>query len=114
MDSSFIINLIFAFLLFLIIFIVFFRMVLRERKIKKEGITVEGTIIVESVLHRHYYSNVYYATYKTIEGELIEKASILSFDFGLSKLKTGDRIILKYLNSNPYEVIFIEKIDDYS
>lgn len=83
----------------------------KQKRLEESGIDAEGEVVTVTRRTKDGYSTSYYVTYKTVEGELIEKALIGNFNPHLLGLNDGDKIRLRYFDNDHYYVRYMEKIE---
>ena len=83
----------------------------KQKRLEESGIDAEGEVVTVTRRTNDGYSTSYYVTYKTVEGELIEKALIGNFNPHLLGLNNGDKIRLRYFDNDLYYVRYMEKIE---
>ena len=82
----------------------------KQKRLEESGIDAEGEVVTVTRRTNDGYSTSYYVTYKTVEGELIEKALIGNFNPHLLGLNNGDKIRLRYFDNDLYYVLYMEKL----
>ena len=80
----------------------------KQKRLEESGIDAEGEVVTVSRRTKDGYFTSYY---KTVEGDLIEKALIGNFNPHLLGLNDGDKIRLRYFDNDLYYVRYMEKIE---